>query len=58
VRKKKSPGLFCGFWLTPSGKKIRRIRRDEFGELYRLWREHADIRLGVRVLGMKDGYAP
>ena len=51
----KRAGLFNGFWLDLSGKKIRRIRRDEYPELYRLWHEHADIRLGVRVLGTRSG---
>lgn len=45
-------GVFNGYWLTPSGAKLRRIRRDEYPELYRLWQKHADIRLGVRPLGM------
>jgi hypothetical protein len=48
----KRAGLFNGFWLTLDGAKLRRIRRDEYPELYRLWEKHADIRLGVRPLGM------
>jgi hypothetical protein len=38
-------GLFDAWWTTLEGKRIRRIRRDEFAELHRLWNEHADIRL-------------
>lgn len=49
----KRPGLFNGYWLTPSGERIRRIRRDEFADLYRIWQKHADIRLGVRLLGTR-----
>jgi hypothetical protein len=52
----KRAGLFNGYWLTPSGEKLRRIRRDEYPELYRLWQKHADIRLGVRLLGMAPGW--
>jgi hypothetical protein len=48
----KRAGLFNGYWLTLEGERIRRIRRDEYGEFYRLWRRHMDIRLGVRPLGM------
>jgi hypothetical protein len=47
---KKGTG-FCGYWTDLDGKRLRRIRRDEYGELCRLWRQHADIRLGVRLLG-------
>jgi len=50
--KRKSPGLFNGFWLDMAGKKIRRIYRSEYGELYRL------ERLG-RELGLqKPGRTP
>lgn len=34
--RRKSPGLFNGFWYTHDGKKIRQIWRSEYGELYRL----------------------
>jgi hypothetical protein len=47
----KRAGLFNGYWTDLAGKRQRRIRRDEYGELYRLWQRHADIRLGVRLLG-------
>jgi hypothetical protein len=45
-------GLFRGFWLDANGAKIGRIRRDEYPAIYDIWRKHADIRLGVRPLGM------
>jgi hypothetical protein len=47
----KRQGLFNGYWLTLDGRKVRRIRRDEYGPLYRLWVRHADIRLGVQLFG-------
>lgn len=50
---RKRPGLFNGYWLTPEGRRIRRVRRNEYAELYRLWERHADIRLGVRLLGTR-----
>jgi hypothetical protein len=34
----KGPGLFNGWWLDMGGKKLRRIRRNEYPELYRLHR--------------------
>jgi hypothetical protein len=51
-RRSPKAGLFNGFWLDGSGEKVRRIQRAEYPELYRLWRRHADIRLGARLLGM------
>jgi hypothetical protein len=47
----KRAGFFNGYWTTLDGKRMRRIRRDEYPDLYRLWHKHADIRLGVRLLG-------
>ena len=54
----KRQGLFNGYWLTPSGDRIRRIRRDEYPELYRLWSRHMDIRLGVQPLGSRGRRPP
>jgi hypothetical protein len=48
----KRAGLFNGYWTDLDGKRQRRIRRSEYATIYRIWREHADIRLGVRLLGM------
>lgn len=36
--KRKGSGLFNGYWLDMQGKKIRRIYRREYPELYRLHR--------------------
>lgn len=44
--RKKGPGLFHGFWLDMAGRKLRRIYHSEYGELYRLWAKHKDIREG------------
>jgi hypothetical protein len=44
----KRAGLFNGYWYDVDGRKLRRIRRSEYAELYRLWHDHQDIRLGVR----------
>jgi hypothetical protein len=49
-------GLFHGYWLDRDGKKIRRIRRDEYPALYDAWRRHAAIRLGVRIVGMASDW--
>ena len=40
MAKRRSPnaGLFTGWWTDLEGKRIRRIRRNEFPELYRLHR--------------------
>jgi len=43
---KRRPSLFNGFWLDMSGRKIGRVLRREYAELYRLWSKHADIRTG------------
>lgn len=49
-------GLFTGYWLTPDlTKKVRRIKPSEYPELYRLWRKHRDIRLGVFPIGIRGG---
>lgn len=53
MRRNPRAGLFNGHWLTMDGQKIRKIRRDEYGSLYGLWRRHADVRLGVMQIGMK-----
>jgi hypothetical protein len=39
-------GLFCGYWTTLDGQRIRRATRAEIGEAYRLWAKHRDIRAG------------
>jgi hypothetical protein len=46
MSRRATPGLFAGWWTDLNGKRIRRIRRSEYAALYRLHREHADIRLG------------
>jgi hypothetical protein len=44
---KRKPGLFNGYWLDRDGRKAGRVRRSEYGELYRL---HAlGKRLGLQV---------
>jgi hypothetical protein len=35
---KRGPGLFTGYWLDMKGNRLRRIYRNEYGELYRLHR--------------------
>jgi hypothetical protein len=45
-------GVFNGYWLGRDGERVRRIRREEYPALYAVWGRHADIRLGVRLLGM------
>jgi hypothetical protein len=47
-------GLFNGWFTDLDGKNIRRVRRDEYGELYRLYRKHAGIRLGIRPIGQRQ----
>lgn len=51
MKRHQRQGLFNGYWTSTSGARIRRIRRDEYPDLYRLWTRHTDIRLGVRLLG-------
>ena len=53
MRRNPNQGLFAGYWLDANGKKIRRLRRDEYPEAYRLWRKHAAVRLGIRPIGQK-----
>lgn len=36
-------GLFNGYWTDLAGKKLGRVRRSEYPELYRLRSKHADI---------------
>jgi hypothetical protein len=38
-------GLFYGYW-TWQGTRLRRARRAELAEAYRLWATHRDIREG------------
>lgn len=52
-RRPANSGLFTGWWTSLDGKKIRRIRRDEYPELYRLHRKHAAIGLGVKPIGCR-----
>lgn len=42
-------GLFNGYWTDLQGKRIRRIRQNEYGELYRLNSKHQDIIKGDPV---------
>lgn len=42
----RSPGLFNGFWFDMEGRRLGRIRQDEYPTLYGLWREHRDLREG------------
>lgn len=60
--KNPNQGLFNGYWFDLSGSRIRKLRRNEYPELYRLWREHRDIRegthpmvyQGVKLLGSRS----
>lgn len=58
MSRRPGPGLFNGWWTDLAGNKLRRIRRDEYPELYRLHREHTAIRLGVTLLGMRGPWHP
>jgi hypothetical protein len=44
--RRKRAGLFVGDWTHPDGRRIRRIRRDEYAELYRLRAKHRDVLMG------------
>jgi hypothetical protein len=35
---KRGPGLFPAWWTDPEGKRLKKITRREFAELYRLHR--------------------
>jgi hypothetical protein len=43
-RRRERPALFCGY-VVEDGVR-RRARHDELALAWRLWRDHADIRLG------------
>lgn len=45
-RRRKSPGLFNADWRDMDGRKLSRATRKDFAIAYRLWAEHADVRLG------------
>ena len=49
-------GLFTGYWTTLDGKKIRRIYRSEYGELYRLHRKYLCHALGVNMFGHRGSW--
>lgn len=49
-RRRKSPGLFNAYWLNMDGSRNGRATRRDFAIAYRLWAEHADIRLGKTKL--------
>jgi len=36
-RKPQRSGLFHGFWYTLAGRKLERVRREDYGEAYRLY---------------------
>jgi hypothetical protein len=42
--RRRNQGLFVGYWFDLKGKKLRRARRAELSEAYRLWAVHKDIR--------------
>ena len=44
-------GLFTGWWTDLDGKKVRRIYRSEYPELYRLHRKYLCHALGVGMIG-------
>jgi hypothetical protein len=46
MSRRKSPGLFNAHWLDMDGKRLGRATRKDYAIAYRLWSEHADIRLG------------
>ncbi len=52
TKRKKSPGLFTGWWVVPGDPKhrIKPIRRSEYGELYRLERLGRELGLQRNVL--------
>lgn len=50
-RRNPNAGLFAGWWFDTNGHKIRRLRRDEYGPIYGLWKRHTDIRCGLNTVG-------
>ena len=44
--RKRNPkqGLWNGYWYSMEGKQLRRLRKAEVAEAYRLWAKHKDIR--------------
>jgi hypothetical protein len=42
----KRESLFEGYWRDMEGRRLRRIRRDEMADLWRMWAKHRDIREG------------
>jgi hypothetical protein len=51
--RRKSPGLFTGWWFTLAGDRLAKIRQEEFGELYRL--ERLGRTLGLHRPGFGAG---
>lgn len=45
--------FFNGYWFDEHGHRRDRIKRDELREIWRLWTQHQDIRLG-RVASGSD----
>ena len=43
MKRKPNQGLFPGYWTDLAGKKLRRVRRDEYPELYRIHRLCAQV---------------
>jgi hypothetical protein len=63
-RRNPNAGLFNGYWLNMDGTKIRRIRQNEYPELYRLHRLCSEVEASVpecpvvrRWLPLEGGYA-
>jgi hypothetical protein len=44
--RRKRPAFFSGWWLDENGVRLRRVRREEMTEVWRLWTRHRDIREG------------
>jgi len=44
TRRPRKAGLFLGYWFDTTGKRLKRVRRVELAEAYRLCSKHADIR--------------
>jgi hypothetical protein len=46
TRRPKRQGLFVGFWFDLDGRKLRKVRKSELAEAYRLIAKHKDVRSG------------
>lgn len=56
--RRKSPGLFVGYWFDADGHRLHRLSRGELAMAYRLRARHVDIRTARNPAAERWGGLP